>query len=396
MHADGAPSDSIGQRIARARKRRALTQHGLADRSNYSRSHIAQVEAGHKVATPAFIAAAAAALAVDPAELYGQPFRGDTAREDRVHAAIPEIRRALAYVDVAPDLDAPPRSLDDLTAALATAHRLQRDARHTQLGARLPAVLEELTFHAYETEDSRTWSLLNRAHAVAVSLTRRLGYNDLANQILERAAVSAARSQDPHLPLLVAMPRALLMMNVAAWGPALKLLQRAADAVDHDRADAAEVFGALRMRAAIVSARAGEKNQAWDYYREAVETSERSGRANLDRHGTNFVPGNIAIHGAAVAVELKDFDEAVRREPKAEVMAALNRERRAHHLVDMARVHVEINDRERALSRLLTAEKTAPQMTRYHPMARAVAAHLGNAYRDLPETLRGLLSRMHV
>ncbi|WP_121436993.1 helix-turn-helix domain-containing protein [Actinomadura pelletieri] len=41
--------DAIGVRVARARKRRGLTRHGLAQRARYSRSHIAQVEAGARV-----------------------------------------------------------------------------------------------------------------------------------------------------------------------------------------------------------------------------------------------------------------------------------------------------------------------------------------------------------
>ncbi|KAB2373218.1 helix-turn-helix domain-containing protein [Actinomadura montaniterrae] len=396
MSPDGAP-ETIGQRIARKRKQRGLTQHGLAQRTSYSRSHIAQVEAGHKVATPAFIAAAAAALGVDPSQIYGQPFRTESPRDDRVHSAISDLRRALVFSDVAPDLDAPPRTLDQLTAEIATANRLRHAARHAQLAARLPAVIEELTWHAHEAESPRAWALLNKAHNLSASLTRRLGYNDLAGQIMERASVSARMSQDPHLPLMMTHRRALLMMNVAAYGPALRMLQRAVGDADTGRPDAVEVVGALHLRAAVVSARGRNAAAAWDHYAQAAEVSRRAGGPSLDTHGSDFNPGNIAIHGAAIALELGDLDEAVRRDQRItdRTVAGMAAERRGHHEIDMSRVHVEAGDYDRALKRLLRAEKAAPQMTRYHPSARAVATHIGHARRTLPEPLRGLLNRMH-
>lgn len=87
--------EGIGRRIARKRPARGLTQQGLADRSYVSRSLIQQVETGRKPATPSLVAAVAAVLYADPAELYGQPYRSVTPREDRVHTAIPAIRKPL-------------------------------------------------------------------------------------------------------------------------------------------------------------------------------------------------------------------------------------------------------------------------------------------------------------
>lgn len=81
----------IGGRIARIRKRRGLSQHGLAARTGYSRSHIAQVETTKKVATPAFIAAMAAGLSVDIGELYGQPYIRDRS-DDQVHGVVSDLR----------------------------------------------------------------------------------------------------------------------------------------------------------------------------------------------------------------------------------------------------------------------------------------------------------------
>jgi len=391
-----APSDPVGVRVSRARKQRGLTQNGLAQRTAYSRSHIAQVEAGHKVATPAFVAAVAAALGVDPAALYGQPFH-PSGRPDRVHASIAELRRALIAVEVPPEPEAPPRPLDELLPALAEIRRLQEQARHTRIGARLPALLEEFSWHAHASDDPRAWEALFRTCEASADLCRKLGYHDLAVSSLEAARQAARHVQDPNLPLLIPIRRSLLLSAVDRPAPALTLLGRAARAVDHTRPDAPELLGTALLRSAIIAARAGDRT-AWDHYEQAVELRASAEGAPGTHHGvtTGFTPANVAIHGAAVAVELGDLDEATERDRRIpeETLSALPPERRAHHEIDMSRVHLETGDHDKALTRILQAERTAPQMTRFHPSARSVVTHLVDLRRTIPEPLRGLQNRM--
>src|SRR5262249_33528699 len=157
---------------------------------------------------------------------------------------------------------------------------------------------------------------------------------------------------------------------------------------EHDRDDAAEVAGYLNLRSAIVAARSIDTHQAWAYYGRAAELL-KAGRAATDVHGVQFNAANIAIHGAAVAVELGELDEAARRDREIgdRTLAGVVPERRAHHQIDMARVLVETGDYERALERIVSAEQAAPQMTYFHPSARSVVAHLVDVRRTLPEPL---------
>ncbi|MBB4931399.1 transcriptional regulator with XRE-family HTH domain [Lipingzhangella halophila] len=389
--------DTIGTRVSRARKRRALTQHGLAERARYSRSHVAQVEAGHKVATPSFIATVASVLAVDPTELTGQPYRGETASDDQVHATIPEVRRALETVDIPGELEAPPRELDTLAEEVERLRRLSKAARHVQVGARLPAVLDELAVHAADSGTPRAWTLLNAAEALAAALARRLGYNDLAAGAIRSAGESARRSDDPNLPRLAQLSRALLLLTFGAWPQGLRLVQRAGEGMDTDTDAGRAVAGALRLRAAILSARADEPSAAWEHYAQAVEVARHMPKQAPDFYALQFNRANVALHGAAVAVELRDFDQAVKRDRTIDTtMTGLPPERRAHHEIDMARVYNETGDHDTALRRLLEAERVAPQMTRYHPSARVVIGHLVDVRRTIPEPLRGIQSRMRI
>lgn len=393
---DNTP-DSIGKRIARARKKRDLTQHGLAQRASYSRSHLAQVETGDKVATPAFVTAVAAALGMDPAEIYGQPYRTHD-HDDHVHDAIPELRRSLVYVDVGPDLAGEPRSLDVLAAEVATMRQLMSKTAFGKLGARLPAVIEELAYWTHETDDRRAWVLLSRALREGCSLARRLGYGGDALALLGHAGEAAHRSQDPHALVLVTLARALLLMGMDQYRPALTLLERAAGTVESDRPDAEELAGAVNLRSAIIAARAARgssSSQAWDYFGAADERI-KSGRVGAPVHGLEFTAANVAIHGAAVAVEIGDLDEASRRDRGIgeQTLSALPPERRTHHEIDMSRVHVETGDLVRAEARLGAADRIGRQMITFHPTARSVVAHLVDARRTLPEPLRRLHTRM--
>ncbi|WP_190869043.1 helix-turn-helix transcriptional regulator, partial [Actinomadura sp. RB99] len=217
--------ESVGVRLARTRKARGLTQHGLSQQIGYSRGLIAGVEGGHRVPQPAFVAAAARALGVDPAELYGQPY---DVRDDRdLHAAIPALRRALTAAEIGPDLDAAPRSLDVLAAEVATARRLTNAAKLTRVGERLPSALEELAAHAHETDAPRAWGYLSRGLYIGASLARKLGYTGDALALLQAEERAAERAQDPNLPLLVPLLRALVMMGMDQNRQGLRLLDRA-------------------------------------------------------------------------------------------------------------------------------------------------------------------------
>ena len=130
--------DGIGTRIAEARKLRGLTQAGLAMLVPCSGSLVSQVERGAKPATPWFVAAVARALHIDVPQLLGQPYRGTTERTDRVHASIPQIRIALTYWDVPPDLAVAPRPLEAIGADIAKISHYLDTVDYAQLGKHLP------------------------------------------------------------------------------------------------------------------------------------------------------------------------------------------------------------------------------------------------------------------
>lgn len=393
-----AEASTIGQRIARARKLRGLTQAQLAARAPCSKSLIAQVERGHKPATPTLIAAVAQVLNVEITELTGQPYRGNDARTDRIHASIAEIRQALAYWDIPPELDKPPRPLPELTAGIALVRRLRMDASYVQLGTVLPDLLKELTLSVHTlggAEQARAFGLLSDAYTAADSMAYKLGYLDLFALAVERMSWAAAHADDPLLRPVAAMRRSSVFLAAGGWDGGMTLLARAGREMSGNLSGDASlsVYGTMHLRSAILAARASQPGPAWDSIGSAADVAARVGRDTRD-YGLQFGPANVAIHGVAVAVELGDADEAVRRSENLDLPDDLPRERSSHHYIDLSRAWVWQGRFDRALACLTRAERLAPQRTRYHPMARQTVTQLLDHQRRLPEPLRGIATRM--
>ncbi len=252
---------AIGRRIAHARKLRGLTQVGLAGRAHVSKSLIAQVESGHKPATPSLIATVSSALNVDVTDLTGQPYRGTDARSDRIHAAIPQIRQALVYWDIAPLLDVPPRPLADLAAETGQVNRLRTQASYVELGDLLPALIMELIVHAHQArgEDRfRAFRRLADAYTAVDSMAYKLGYLDLFALAVERMSWAASQADDPLLGPVAAIRRSSAFLATGAWDGGMRLLDRAARQIEDDLSDqpaALSVLGTIQLRTAIMAAR---------------------------------------------------------------------------------------------------------------------------------------------
>ena len=391
--------DAIGRRIACARKLRGLTQTGLAGRAHVSKSLIAQVESGHKPATPSLIAAVAGALDVDVTDLTGQPYRGTDARSDRIHAAIPQIRQALVYWDIPPILDVPPRPLDDLAAETSRVNRLRKQASYVELGALLPALISELVVHAHqarEADRSRAFRLLADAYTAVDSMAYKLGYLDLFALAVERMAWAASQADDRMLGPVAAIRRSAAFLATGAWDGGIRLLDRAGREIEDDLPDhpaGPAVLGTINLRTAIMAARGGRATPAWDAMSRAREVSARTSRETHD-YGLLFGPANVAIHEVAVAVELGDADEAIRRGADLALPASVPHERSSHHYIDLSRAWLWQRDHTKALVCVARAEQLAPQRTRYHPMARETVIRLLDIQRQMPQQLRGLATRM--
>jgi transcriptional regulator with XRE-family HTH domain len=385
----------VGRRVADARKLAGWTQTELARRAAVSASLVRAVEQGRAPASPAFVSACARALNVGVADLFELPYPKITREEHRVHAAIPAIRRELAAYRVEPDESVRPRSLSELSAAVAHASQLRHEVSLGQLGMEVPGLLEELRATTYILSGhsrERAFGLLAECYYAASQLAYNLGYTDLSSLAVDRYEWAAAQSGDELAVLVGDYRRAGELISAADWSSALRLLEgsrsRIQDQLGKDDAPTLATWGNLHLKSGLAAARAGQRDLADAHLADARETATRIG-ADRDDYRLCFGPTNVNIWSVSLAVEMLDGTEAVKRASQFELPAGTPRERVGHHWIDLARGQLYHGDRRRALVALQHARQIAPNQTRYHPMVHETIRVLVHQEHRRSDTLSG-------
>lgn len=385
--------DRAGARIAVIRKARGWTARELARRAHVSYSLLAKVESGAAPASPALIGAVARALRVDVPRVTGQPYDEPRGQAARLHEAIGPIRRSVDTFDV-PDDSIVPRPLAELSADVRRISALGQAAKYAQIGAELPGLLNELgtaVHTAGEADRPRLFGLLAEAYSGASAIAGLLGYLDLRGRVVDRIRWASDRSGDPLRVQRVRWQRTASLMAVGAYGQALTLMEQVRDDLGDDisvmSGPALSVYGSAHLRSAILAARAartsgpGSAQQAWAHVDAARLVAARIGVDRND-YGLAFGPSNVAQHEVAVAVELEDGPEAVRRSRGVRLGPAVPSVRRGHHYIDLARGYVMAGDNAGGLRYLQEARRIAPQQTRHHPMVRETVLAIAGARRS--------------
>lgn len=392
-----ADQDRAGARIAVIRKTRGWTGRELASRAHVSYSLLAKVESGAVPASPALIGAVARALRVDVPRITGQPYdERHTGHHARLHETVVAIRRSVDTYDL-PDEEITPRPLATLSADVRRISQWGQEAKFVQICGELPALLDELGTAVHLASDAdrpTTYGLLAEAYSGASAIANLLGFLDLRNQIVERIRWASDLSGDPLRMQRVRWQRTASLMAVGGYGPALKLM----DQVRHDLGDdislmsgpAQSVYGSSHLRSAILSARAAKTNgagsaqDAWAHIEAARQVATCMGSDRND-YGLAFGPSNVVQHEVAVAVELEDGPEAIRRSHSVRLGTAVPAVRRGHHFIDLARGYAMAEDYSGSLKCLQEARRIAPQQTRLHPMARETVLSIAAARRGREE-----------
>lgn len=379
--------DHTGTRIREQRKLARLTQRQLADRIPYSYSLLNQVECGARPATADFVAAVSRALQVDVTLLTGQPYVTELQR-DRLAELVRPIREALDLYDLGanPDLSARPA-----VVLIAEADRLCEQVRATHLrnAARaLPAAIAELTHTAWSTPSTHLWQALASTYRTAHDISVKLGYYDLSAVALDRMAWAAERASDPCLGAVRQYMRALVYFREGEYTIGQRLVAAGHGIVGQaaESREALAVAGQLHLGASVIAARADDMGAVVEHIGEARKIARRIGDAS-EVHWLSFGPANVAMHRMSAAVEMGQYDNALKQARKIRLPASVATSRRAHFLIDRARTEMETGHTEAALDHLVQARRAAPEQTRYHPGARETIRGLVHTARRTPDTL---------
>ncbi|MBC8993233.1 MULTISPECIES: helix-turn-helix domain-containing protein [Micromonospora] len=389
----------IGRRVAYWRSRRKMSQQVFADRLGKSKSWVDKVERGvRRLDKFSVLYEIADILQIDVQLLHGKdPERRTDALNCIDQVEVEEIRTALerydsmsAYFDAAPF----PPPLADMRKAVNHAWLTYQYGRYGMLTRALPKLLRDAQAadagYAADEQVREAAHLLGQVYQIASSVLRKLGECDLAWLAADRSMAVAQRADDPLLAgiattrvcnALVAMgrPRPALELNVRIAG-------RLAPGGDNDvRPERLSVYGMLLLQGAMAAARIGDSATVDDLLAGADEAAKLLG-GDHNHYWTSFGPTNLELHRAAAAVELGDGGRAVETHLRLSEPAfnALLPERRAHHLLDLARGYSQIGDVASAGDMLLRGDRLAPSEIRCRPIAHELMSEILRRTRGAP------------
>ena len=392
----------LGARIAYWRERRGVTQRLLADRIGRSKSWVEKVEAGTRSASrlPVLLAICTE-LRVDLPVLIGR----DPARDDREcmdDAQVELIRAALERYDAVRDHIPAGYQPDTarLRRQLAHVWAAFEQADYHVVSKSLPGLLLDAQRSSVMLDSDETAAILSEVYQVTASTLRKLGEYDLVWLAGDRGLGLAERLGDCVLAALTGFRVANALTALGRPKAALDLNVSLASRVEVSARTAAarSVYGHMLLQAAMAAAGDGNAISVRDLIREARAVAA-SNPDSANHYRLSFGPTNVGIHHVAALVSLGEGGLAVEVASRMDSAGVrlVRRERRANHLVDVARGYSQWGMREEALGKLLEAETLAPREVTCRPMARGTIENLISRSRGKPApSLRALAQRAGV
>ena len=377
-----------GARIARARRRRGLSQSVLAGLVGRSESWLSQVERGKRgVDSHAVLTRMAEVLRVEVEELTG-PGGGDGEEGQRVYEPAAEIERAMmGYEAVGASIggrDAGARATSaHLRARASAAYAGYQATRYDDTGRMLPALIREA--EAAGGDDQEACSVRAMVYDTTAALLHRVGETSLAWTAADRALAAAEQSGRPELTAVQAYRLTYVLAGRKHPAEALELAMSASAGLErvmhNPDADTLSVYGALHLAGVHAAAAVYDRAMTATLLARAREVAARTGDGN--RMGTAFGRANVAMHAISASLQLGDAKTAIETGESldpASLPAGLTG-RRTQLSLDLARAYAMRKQDAAAVNLLLAAERLSPQLVRYDGRTR--------------EVLTGLLRREH-
>ncbi|SEG82307.1 Transcriptional regulator, contains XRE-family HTH domain [Thermomonospora echinospora] len=397
-HSQDDGSRRIGENVRAARVYRGLSIETAAGLVGRSKSWLSKIENGHlRLERRSDIRALAEALEVSATDLLGEPVPAIRPKQRQLGDVI-ALREVLLDSSLEDPVEMPVRPLSALAALVAGPIAQQRRASdYPRLTAVLPGILAELHVHAATGDERQRRTALGLLVDMCVGATfvlRHLGQTDLAWIAADRAE-RAARLLDDPVSLGTAVFAQAHSRPSAALSRALREAGRHADRLEPHIGDdrrAFEVYGMLRLSAALAEQVRGRHAAAAEHAAEAQRIASRIGE-HLDAW-QSFGPANTGVWRTMLAVEAGEPEAALQAAQQVDAAALPSQGRRAALAIERARARAMSGDAAAAVRELRQAEKLSAARVHRNPLVRELVADL---YDRAPgRDLRGLAWRMNL
>lgn len=373
--------ETQGERIARARRRRGLSQAVLAGLIGRSESWLSQVERGRRRAdSHAVLVRLASVLRVDVKELTG-PADGRGEEGQQVYEAADQIEQAMMRYELGASIGAQRLAPADV-AGLATmtrgAYRAYQATRYDDVGKMLPALISqvETASRAGGSAEPSLCAVRALVYDTAAALLNRVGEPALAWAAADRALGAAEQSGRRALTAMCAWRMAYVVTGRNRPQEALELAMSAVATLEATMrapdADTLGVYGAMHLAAATAAATTYDRALTAELLRKARDIADRA--TDRNHMWTAFGHVNVSIHAISAALQLGDPRAAIET-GEALDLAALPTGltgRRTQLSLDLARAYAMRKQDAASVNLLLAAERLSPQLVRYDARTRDV------------------------
>jgi transcriptional regulator with XRE-family HTH domain len=396
--------ETAGQRIARARRRRGLSQAVLAGLIGRSESWLSQVERGRRdIDSHAVLMRLAAVLRVDIDEITG-PGVAEAAQAE--YAAAPLIEQAMMRYCAPGDARREPqpgRSITHLRAMARSAYQDYQATRYEATGRRLPGLIRgvEALSRVAGVASSALCEVRAVVYDTTAALLNRVGEPDLAWTAADRAMTAAEYSGEPLLAALGAWRLSYIVTGRQHPREALDLAMSAAGTLEHSMRsptpDQLSVYGALHLAAVTAAAASYDRTMTAILLEKARSIADRTGESN--HLGTAFGHVNVTIHAISASLQLGDARTAAEAGETLDITAMPTSlvGRRTQASLELARAYAMRRQDAAAVNLLLAAERLSPELVRYDRRTRDVLTELlRREHRPSTPELRPLAQRAGV
>jgi tetratricopeptide (TPR) repeat protein len=388
----------IGVAVRRARRARGLTLEQAAGLAGHSKGWLSKIENGTlPLEKRGDIAALAQALDVSADTLIGEPAPEVQAGRDAWNLV--PLRSALLDASPGDPPDIAARPVEVLRVLNDQADAALRWSQYDALLPLLPPLIGELEVQAATATGparDEALRLLVTATETAVITLRMAAQPDLAWVAAERGKQAAALLGDPVWSAAAAFGAAHARSSTNR-PRALMMTPQLADEFEQHAGQsrmAREVYGMLRLSAALACAVDGNHEAAEEHGAEAARIAEPLGdRADA---WELFGVSNAGVWRTSMAVEAGNAERALEYADRVRPQSLASNNRRGALALEKGRAHAMRGDTGKAVAAFRAAERLSPAQVRNSPLLRELIGHMLNVARREAggRELRGLAWRM--
>ncbi|MBV9728542.1 MAG: helix-turn-helix transcriptional regulator [Pseudonocardiales bacterium] len=375
-------------------QRRGMTRQLFADRMGKSLSWVDKIRAGDRQLDRLSVLRQISrvldiplAAIIDPEEVERQR----TCPDDR---EINNIRQALRRYDAITNVFRPggdvlsEPNLAKLERSVRFGWMAFQASNYRVIGQLLADLIRDSQAAVWQLENdqrqqAQTW--LAWTYQLTAATAFKLGDTQLGWVAADRGIQIAEQTGDLTLIGSAARRVAHALSATHQSDDAVQLVKSAASRLEpHLRsADSAfaSAYGMLLLKGSIAAARLDHAADVRDLQDEALAVAARL-ENDRNEHWSAFGTTNVSVHRVSALADMQSGGrviEAAADIPYGDLMH-LPRERRASHLLDVTRGHLQAGQRDQAATTLLEADQLAPEEVRCRHLAKLVITDLVRSY----------------